>query len=87
MEQMDKPMPDPIERFLKRLPTFRHRVRDLLETDESFASLTREYDKAADAEEHLVGGGAPAKAEKSRTHLSMIEKDIVARLESSSRIL
>ncbi len=80
-------MSGPIERLLKRLPNFRHRIRELVETDESFASLTRDYDKAADAEEHLLGGEAPSKAEKSRKHRSMIEKDIVARLESSSRIL
>ena len=37
--------------LLKRLPNFRHRLRELIETDESFAELTREYDKAAEEEE------------------------------------
>ena len=76
-----------IKRLLTRLPNFRHRLRELIETDESFAELTREYDKAAEEEEHLGRSDAPAKAEKSARRRSMIEKDIVARLESSSRLL
>ncbi len=76
-----------IKRLLTRLPNFCHRVRELVETDESFAALTREYDIAADEEERLTHADAPTKAEKSRRRRSMIEKDIVAGLQSSSRML
>ena len=76
-----------IKRLLTRLPNFRHRIRELVETDDSFAALTREYDNAADEEERLAHAEIPTKAEKSRERLSMIEKNIVACLQSSSRIL
>lgn len=76
-----------IKRLLTRLPDFRHRIRELVKSDESFAALTREYDNAADEEERLAHDEVPTKAEKSRKRRSMIEKDIVACLQSSSRIL
>ncbi len=76
-----------IELLLTRLPNFRHRIRELVESDESFTALTREYDNAADEEERPAHAEVPTKAEKSRKRWSMIEKDIVACLQSSSRIL
>lgn len=75
------------KRYLTHLPNFRHAMRELVETDESFAALTREYDNAADEEERLVQANVPTKAEKSRKRRSMIEKNIVACLQSSSRVL
>jgi len=57
-----------------------------VETDEGFASLTREYDAAAD-EEKQIGPGGNGKAEKSRKRRGAIERDIVARIESSARLL
>ncbi len=73
-------------RFIRRLPDYRHRLRELVETDEGFTSLTREYDAAAD-EGEWPGPGGNAKAEKSRKRRGAIERDIVARIESSARIL
>ena len=75
------------KRHLTLLPNFRHGIRELVETDESFAALTREYDNAADEEERLAQPNVPSKAEKSRKRRSMIEKNIVACLQSSARIL
>ena len=46
-----------LERLIRRLPNFRHRLRELVETDEGFTSLTREYDAAADEGEWLEPGG------------------------------
>ena len=79
-----------LERLLKHIPGHRGRIRELVETDEIFASLTREFDAAADQEDRSGLGAAPrsnTKAEKSRRLRGAIEKDIVARLESSARIL
>ncbi len=75
------------KRHLTLFPNFRHGIRELVETDESFVALTREYDNAADEEERLADANVPTKAEKSRKRRSMIEKDIVACLQSSARIL
>lgn len=75
-----------LERLMRRLPNFRHRLRELVETDEGFTSLTREYDAAADEGEWLEPGGN-GKAEKSRKRRGAIERDIVARIESSARLL
>ncbi len=75
------------KRHLTLLPNFGHGIRELVETGESFAALTREYDNAADEEERLAQANVPTKAEKSRKRRSMIEKDIVACLQSSARIL
>jgi hypothetical protein len=75
-----------LERLIQRLPNYRHRIRELVETDEKFASLTREFDAAAD-EEQKSGAAVNGKAEKSRKRRGAIERDIVARIESSSRLL
>ncbi len=83
-------MVGPLERLLRRFPRHRSRIRELVETDEIFASLTREYDAAADEEDRSGPGAVPranTKAEKSRRRKGAIELDIVARLESSARIL
>ena len=73
-----------IERFIQGLPRRRHRIRELVETDEGFASLTREYDAAAHEGENVSPG---TKAEKSRRRRGAIERDIVAQIESSARLL
>ncbi len=75
-----------IERLIQRLPRYRHGLRELVETDEVFTSLTREYDAAADEAEWAAPGGN-GKAEKSRKRRSAIERDIVAQIESSARLL
>lgn len=74
-----------LERLIQRLPEYRHRIRELVETDETFASLTREFDAVAD--EEGKSGGGHTKSEKSRKRRGAIERDIVARIESSSRLL
>lgn len=75
-----------LERFIQRLPNYRHGLRGLVDSDEGVASLTREYDAAAD-EEKQFGPGGNGKAEKSRRRRGAIERDIVARIESSLRLL
>lgn len=75
-----------LERLIQRLARYRHRLRELVETGEGFASLTREFDAAAD-EEKQFGPGGNGKAEKSRKRRGAIERDIVARIESSARLL
>ena len=75
-----------IGRLIQRLPDYRRHLRDLVDSDEGVASLTREYDAAAD-EGKWLGPGGNAKAEKSRKRQGAIERNIVARMESSARLL
>ena len=82
-------MVGPLERLLRRFPRHRSRIRALVETDEIFASLTREYDAAADEEDRPGSSAVPpanTKTKKTRRRRGAIELDIVARLESSARI-